>query len=538
MTSPKGEPVGAVFGFTRDLLYLLEEKRPDYLFCAFDLPGKTFRHALYEEYKIQRAEMPDDLVPQIPAIRRVIAALGIPALACESYEADDVLATAARADRRTRRPMLSGDRRQRLPPVDHRAREGLQHPQERGFRRRRAPGGMGNCARAGGRFPGVGGRFGGQCAGRAVDRAKVGPAIARTVRHPGGRFGPCRRRAGGETTREPAEVPRPGPIEPRVGPPRCARADRHRLERRPRWPHRLGGGAGPVSRFRLPQHRAETGGAGEGEGWRVAGGGWRGTGGEYGVRSTEYGVRSTEYEVRSTVSKPWTCRLRTPYSVLRTWYSRHPPPATRHPSPVPLHRPPRRHARGIRVVPRTTPAAEILLARYRDDQRLAALGKAGGHVAGLERPRGVVSPVPYARRRAPPRRRRNPGRLEADSGRPNRREDRPEPEVRHDRAAGGGDRAGRRGLRHDGGQLPVGSGPPQPQPRRVGPNLSPSRNDQDFGVDRHGQGPAENGRGAGPPRGRLRRRGRLGAAYCCGRYSPKNSTRPISAACCTGSNCR
>jgi DNA polymerase I len=96
MTSPKGEPVGAVFGFTRDLLYLLEQKRPDYLFCAFDLPGKTFRHAMYTEYKIQRVEMPDDLVPQIPAIRRVIAALGIPALDCESYEADDVLATVAR----------------------------------------------------------------------------------------------------------------------------------------------------------------------------------------------------------------------------------------------------------------------------------------------------------------------------------------------------------------------------------------------------------------------------------------------------------
>jgi DNA polymerase-1 len=96
MTSPNGEPVGAVFGFTRDLLYLLEEKKPDYLFCAFDLPGKTFRHAMYKEYKIQRAEMPEDLAPQIPAIRRVIAALGIPALDCESYEADDILATLAR----------------------------------------------------------------------------------------------------------------------------------------------------------------------------------------------------------------------------------------------------------------------------------------------------------------------------------------------------------------------------------------------------------------------------------------------------------
>ncbi len=82
MTSPTGEPVGAVFGFARDIFYLLETKKPDYLFCAFDLPGKTFRHAMYDKYKIHRAEMPDDLVPQIPAIRRVIAALGIPALDC------------------------------------------------------------------------------------------------------------------------------------------------------------------------------------------------------------------------------------------------------------------------------------------------------------------------------------------------------------------------------------------------------------------------------------------------------------------------
>jgi len=96
MTSPRGEPVGAVFGFTRDLLYLLAEKQPDYLFCAFDMPGKTFRHDLYEQYKIQRKAMPDDLIPQIDSIQRVIRAIGIPALGRESYEADDVLATIAR----------------------------------------------------------------------------------------------------------------------------------------------------------------------------------------------------------------------------------------------------------------------------------------------------------------------------------------------------------------------------------------------------------------------------------------------------------
>ncbi len=96
MSSPRGEPVGAVFGFTRDLIFLLEEKQPDYLFCAFDLPGKTFRHEMYKEYKIQRPEMDVDLRPQISAIRRVLQVFGIPALGCESFEADDILATLAR----------------------------------------------------------------------------------------------------------------------------------------------------------------------------------------------------------------------------------------------------------------------------------------------------------------------------------------------------------------------------------------------------------------------------------------------------------
>ncbi|MCC6125022.1 MAG: DNA polymerase I [Pirellulales bacterium] len=96
MSSPRGEPVGAVFGFTRDMLYLLEEKRPDYLFCAFDLPGKTFRHVMYAQYKIQRPEMDADLVPQIASIRRVLSVLGIPAVDRESFEADDVMATVAR----------------------------------------------------------------------------------------------------------------------------------------------------------------------------------------------------------------------------------------------------------------------------------------------------------------------------------------------------------------------------------------------------------------------------------------------------------
>ncbi|MFH1919491.1 MAG: DNA polymerase I [Planctomycetota bacterium] len=96
MAGPRGEPVAAVFGFARDMLYLLEVKRPDYLLCAFDLPGKTFRHDLFDQYKIHRPEMPDELRPQVASIRRLIGPLGIPALGCESFEADDVMATLAR----------------------------------------------------------------------------------------------------------------------------------------------------------------------------------------------------------------------------------------------------------------------------------------------------------------------------------------------------------------------------------------------------------------------------------------------------------
>ncbi len=95
MTSPRGEPVGAVYGFARDMLYLLEEKQPDYLFCAFDMPGKTFREEMFEAYKATRAKMPDDLAPQFRAVQQLILALGIPSLGCESFEADDVMATLA-----------------------------------------------------------------------------------------------------------------------------------------------------------------------------------------------------------------------------------------------------------------------------------------------------------------------------------------------------------------------------------------------------------------------------------------------------------
>jgi DNA polymerase-1 len=97
MSSPSGLPTNALFGFTRDLLYLRNEKRPEYLLVIFDAPGKTFRDDLYSEYKAHRAPMPDDLQLQIPLIHQLIEAMRIPVLSKERYEADDLIATLARA---------------------------------------------------------------------------------------------------------------------------------------------------------------------------------------------------------------------------------------------------------------------------------------------------------------------------------------------------------------------------------------------------------------------------------------------------------
>ena len=95
MTAPDGTPVSVIFGLTRDLLDIIEKKKPDYLLCAMDPPGPTFRHEMFEQYKANRAEMPADLVPQIPLVRRLLEVFGIPCLELPGFEADDVLATIA-----------------------------------------------------------------------------------------------------------------------------------------------------------------------------------------------------------------------------------------------------------------------------------------------------------------------------------------------------------------------------------------------------------------------------------------------------------
>ncbi len=96
LTGPNGEPVNAIYGFARMLRRIRMEYHPDYLAVVFDPPGKVFRHEIYDAYKATRKPMPEDLRRQFPLIREMLARQQTPGLVVDGYEADDVMASAAR----------------------------------------------------------------------------------------------------------------------------------------------------------------------------------------------------------------------------------------------------------------------------------------------------------------------------------------------------------------------------------------------------------------------------------------------------------
>ncbi|MCD4656580.1 MAG: DNA polymerase I [Planctomycetes bacterium] len=96
LTTPLGAPVNAVYGFVSTLNKLIKTRKPDYLLVAFDLPGKTFRNDIYEDYKATRKPPPEDLVEQFPIIQEVLRTLGIPQISMVNYEADDVMGAVAK----------------------------------------------------------------------------------------------------------------------------------------------------------------------------------------------------------------------------------------------------------------------------------------------------------------------------------------------------------------------------------------------------------------------------------------------------------
>jgi DNA polymerase I len=96
LTNSKGMPTNAVFGFTRMLIKLMQERSPQHVAMFFDAKGPTFRHAMFSQYKANRPPMPDELVGQLPWIKKVTDAFNIPIMEMSGYEADDLIGTCAR----------------------------------------------------------------------------------------------------------------------------------------------------------------------------------------------------------------------------------------------------------------------------------------------------------------------------------------------------------------------------------------------------------------------------------------------------------
>ncbi len=94
--SVRGKPVGATYIFARMCLALIQKHKPDYLLCAFDHQQPTFRDEIYPEYKGDRDAMPEDLVEQLPLIRKYLEACKIPIVEVPGLEADDVIGVLAR----------------------------------------------------------------------------------------------------------------------------------------------------------------------------------------------------------------------------------------------------------------------------------------------------------------------------------------------------------------------------------------------------------------------------------------------------------
>ena len=95
LSTSKGVPTNAIYGFQNMLKKLIREYEPDMMTIVFDREGPTVRHKKYEDYKVHRKPTPDELIEQIPKIKELVKAHNISICEVQGYEADDVIATIA-----------------------------------------------------------------------------------------------------------------------------------------------------------------------------------------------------------------------------------------------------------------------------------------------------------------------------------------------------------------------------------------------------------------------------------------------------------
>jgi len=92
LTDSRGMATQAVYGFITMLQKVMRECKPDYICVVFDAPGRNFRHEMSEDYKATRQAIPEELIPQIPYIKKAVRYFGAPQMELEGYEADDLIA--------------------------------------------------------------------------------------------------------------------------------------------------------------------------------------------------------------------------------------------------------------------------------------------------------------------------------------------------------------------------------------------------------------------------------------------------------------
>ena len=95
MTRGDGTPVNAVYGFTGMVMKLVDDLAPAHVAVVFDSARKTFRNDIYADYKANRTDPPEELVPQFDLVREATTALSLPQLEVPGFEADDLIATYA-----------------------------------------------------------------------------------------------------------------------------------------------------------------------------------------------------------------------------------------------------------------------------------------------------------------------------------------------------------------------------------------------------------------------------------------------------------
>ncbi|RUM30571.1 MAG: 5'-3' exonuclease [Aquifex sp.] len=96
LSTSKGFPTNAIYGFLRMIFALIKKEKPKYLVVVFDAPAKTKRQVLYTQYKKQRPKTPDPLKIQIPVLKETLRLAGIPIFEVPGYEADDIIAFLAK----------------------------------------------------------------------------------------------------------------------------------------------------------------------------------------------------------------------------------------------------------------------------------------------------------------------------------------------------------------------------------------------------------------------------------------------------------